>query len=533
MLFVIAGPSYVRKKTAVAHFMNLYSFQSIIPYTTKPYTHRVGETEGIQYHYVDEANRSDMENENFIYDTPFHFGQYQEKTLYGYKKDDIALAINSYSNFIIHVSVGNVKKIYEEFHEKYPDKLYFIFMNFESALTKDFFEKKQPKGASDAAKRASIKKAADKGSYDFERRFSHAKREVEFYKDHSEYFDSCVRSDKAYDICAKLEKEILPKIQVMPTSPDRIPGPLSDADIIYMCEKRRTDSLKVEVSGKQLPIEDIKKLLCGCGMHLTLSENIRVIKSNIRNNFIDMSLQEPLIKKTLSKLYPEKSIATGYMLKPHETILCTSEEYITVPRDVYAVVASKFSYSQLGLSVELATSIIQAGHEGRIHFQIKNNTKNYICLYPHIQVAQLIFFRTVQPTIAVYHERDPHLYDRESNAPISKFWEQNDALKKVKKPVANVLTKFMKGFASGIWAGVIGTIATLAGIIAFFDQIENCFINHIVPFFTSVSYVQKALLVAAFCAVLYMFIYFVGFILMLAFEKLVVLLKDHWRRQDG
>lgn len=47
MLFVIAGPSYVGKKTAIAHFMKLYSFSSIIPYTTKPVSHQAGETEGI------------------------------------------------------------------------------------------------------------------------------------------------------------------------------------------------------------------------------------------------------------------------------------------------------------------------------------------------------------------------------------------------------------------------------------------------------------------------------------------------------
>ena len=35
MLFVLAGPSYVGKKTALFHFMTLYSFQGITPYTTK------------------------------------------------------------------------------------------------------------------------------------------------------------------------------------------------------------------------------------------------------------------------------------------------------------------------------------------------------------------------------------------------------------------------------------------------------------------------------------------------------------------
>ena len=86
MLFVLSGPSYVGKKTAIAHFMKLYSFSSIIPYTTKPIEHRIGETEGIQYHYVEEASRKDIENEAYIYDEPFNFDEYRERTLYSYKK---------------------------------------------------------------------------------------------------------------------------------------------------------------------------------------------------------------------------------------------------------------------------------------------------------------------------------------------------------------------------------------------------------------------------------------------------------------
>ena len=43
MLFVLSGPSYVGKKTALSHFMKLYSFSSIIPYTTKPLKRQSGE----------------------------------------------------------------------------------------------------------------------------------------------------------------------------------------------------------------------------------------------------------------------------------------------------------------------------------------------------------------------------------------------------------------------------------------------------------------------------------------------------------
>lgn len=155
MLFILVGPSYVGKKTAIAHFMKLYSFSSIIPYTTKPQTHRASETEGIQYHYVAEEDRGDIENNNYIYDEPFNYGEYHEKILYAYKKSDIVNAINSYSNFIIHASANNAFKIYSMYQSDENNRstytrttdekqLYIYFLNFSRTLTEDFFRSKTP-----------------------------------------------------------------------------------------------------------------------------------------------------------------------------------------------------------------------------------------------------------------------------------------------------------------------------------------------------------------------------------------------------
>lgn len=87
------------------------------------------------------------------------------------------------------------------------------------------------------------------------------------------------------------------------------------------------------------------------------------------------------------------------------------------------MVFSRFSYAKLGLSVELATSIIQSGYNGRIHFQIKNNTRNYIYIYPNISIAQLVFFRTLQPSTHKYREyKNVKNYDAAyENPPIPQF----------------------------------------------------------------------------------------------------------------
>lgn len=65
------------------------------------------------------------------------------------KKSDIEKAIISNSNFIIHASVGNTEKMYYGFaryhrnddpsNEEWTQQIFFIFLNFGSSLTKEFF----------------------------------------------------------------------------------------------------------------------------------------------------------------------------------------------------------------------------------------------------------------------------------------------------------------------------------------------------------------------------------------------------------
>lgn len=520
MLFVLAGPSYVGKKTALSHFMKLYSFSSIIPYTTKPAERRYGEVEGIKYHYVANEDSQDIQNDNYIWDMPFQCDGQQDTVLYAYKKADIQNAIDSYGNFIIHASVGNAIKIYDEYHEKNKGHLYVLFLNFRSRLTQDFFkEKYQGMGTAFQAEDA-----------EFTRRFNHAKKEQDGFSQNEKKFDKCVKADHRYEMCDELEKVILPKLIVMPTSPDRIPGALSDVDIIYMSENRKNDILKITEDGNMLRGEDLKNILCGCGIQLTLSSTIRTLKKNIIYNYIDMAGSANDLEARLAKLYPEQNISTGYILRPNETILCTSEQQITVPHDVYAIVSSKFSYTQLGLSIELGTSIIQAGHSGRVHFQIKNNTENSICIYPHIQVVQLLFFRTVQPSSQKYHEDTTnHCYDNDSVPPRSKFWKNNEALVNVGRPAANYIKNFLTDtknkFVSEVAAFIIIILFTVFNVA----KLEYFLNTSIVPFVKNSPTLQKCVIIAMAGCILTHLFNLVGGLLCLAGTKILFHFRKNTR----
>lgn len=495
MLFVLAGPSYVGKKTALSHFMKLYSFSSIIPYTTKPVKRQSGEVEGIKYHYVDQDNATDIDNDAFIHDRPFRYKNNDDQIIYAYKKSDIEQAINSYSNFIIHASVGNAINISKEYRAKNKGHLYIIFLDYSEALTEEFFRKRFIKMDSQYQNGSDPENNIDEEQ--FRRRFAHAKKERSVYSKNTKYFDEEIKGDQPYSICSSLENYILPKLMVMPTSPDRIPGPLSDDDIMYMIEKRLKDKLLIKHKENTLSASESKKILSGCAIQLSLSSTIRIIKRPLINNYIDMAQDECLLDSKLSGIYKEKNISLGYVLKPDETILCSSVESITMPHDIYGLVSSKFSYTQLGLSIELGTSVIQPGHEGKIHFQIKNNTANSICIYPEIQVAQLLLFRTVQPSSAKYCDKTgTHAYDKESVSPISKFRDDNKELANAKKPGKNFIKSVAGAFRNQMVEAIVGILFTCGIIVTVATKAEAFLKTYIIPIFNSSPILIKVMLIA-------------------------------------
>lgn len=475
MLFVLAGPSYVGKKSAMYHFIKLYSFSSIIPYTTKPHNPESGEVEGIHYHYVHQNDIVDITNdENYIFDKPFNVVgidgvdvSYACDDIYAYKISDIAQAITSHSNFIIHASVGNAIKIHEKFKSENDKQLYILFLRYYSDLSEAFFATKCFCNREDEV---------------FTKRFLHAKKEMSIYGSNDSCFDEQFESDKTYLMCEKLENYILPKLEVMPTSPDKIPGPLSDKDLLYTFENRKSNQLIVKKDDKKITKDEFKKMLCGCGMHITLADRIRIVSRKL-DNLINMSEEESILQEKLSNIFEQHVISNGYLLKPNEIILCSSKEEIEIPHDIYAVVFSKFSYSQLGLSIEIGTSIIKSGHKGKIHFQIKNETNNYIRIFPNIEVAQLIFFRTISPSLIADDEtRTSHNYDKESISPISRFRENNQILDnvKVKRSKGNIIiSEFLKCKITEVLGILLTTLLSITLLYNIVDKINN-FITYVI-----------------------------------------------------
>lgn len=81
-----------------------------------------------------------------------------------------------------------------------------------------------------------------------------------------------------------------------------------------------------------------------------------------------------------------------YILEPGEFVLMASKEILNIPNGIIAFVAGRSSIARLGIQVEQA-GLIDAGFRGTITFEICNQTKHPIILYPGMRIAQVYFIK--------------------------------------------------------------------------------------------------------------------------------------------
>ncbi|MHC5058089.1 MAG: dCTP deaminase [Planctomycetota bacterium] len=82
---------------------------------------------------------------------------------------------------------------------------------------------------------------------------------------------------------------------------------------------------------------------------------------------------------------------TSFVLHPRQIILGGTLEYLSLPYDTCASVASRSSWGRLGLVVATA-SVIQPGFKGALTLELCNLSESPITLYPGLLVGQLVFY---------------------------------------------------------------------------------------------------------------------------------------------
>lgn len=83
------------------------------------------------------------------------------------------------------------------------------------------------------------------------------------------------------------------------------------------------------------------------------------------------------------------------LLHPHQTVLCSTLEYIKLPNDIFITLSTRSSYSRLGLII---SSIVQPGYCGCISLELTNNNNNALKLSVGASVIQARFFKLSSST---------------------------------------------------------------------------------------------------------------------------------------
>lgn len=116
----------------------------------------------------------------------------------------------------------------------------------------------------------------------------------------------------------------------------------------------------------------------------------------------------------------EKVIADMFTVQPGQFILATTEEWISLPKNVTATVEGKSSIARIGLSIHQTGGRIDNGFSGNITLEIKNVNNRPIRLYSGMPICQIVFQGTNECEVG-YGERETSKYQNQKGAIISRY----------------------------------------------------------------------------------------------------------------
>lgn len=113
-----------------------------------------------------------------------------------------------------------------------------------------------------------------------------------------------------------------------------------------------------------------------------------------------------------------------FMVEPDDFVLCNTEEYISLPDDLCAVVKGRSSFGRLGLEIHSTAGLCDPGFEGKIVLELSSNADHDIRLHRGDRIAQLVFMRLDSPAEVPYGEKE-NKYQGQQGAVGSRIWEEH------------------------------------------------------------------------------------------------------------
>ena len=454
MLFVLSGPWGIGKSETIRYLSDNYEFQTLIPWSTKISSEIL---RGTKYNLLlnshDEYrgySQNDLRNLSKFFSCPYfnnaeeennngkleigfwcqpfkNSGDYQ---VLGYRMEEIIGASNQ-NAVVIEADTTVAKQLKVASEQGVIGRVVNIFLNYE---TEESFKR-----------RLDLEKTYN----GYERRMKkvHREKEIEFYNLNKGLFDYCITSDDVPSLIQDVVGIVMNFIRETPNMLHKRPGILSDRDIQLSLVSKditcsinqrhqsainrylksviykdgfldynaiRSSSIDLYLSPECRVLRNIQTrqldLILGGDVKLTdlLDQNkvTDVIDMNVPENFERIfQMVSDSRTATFHDLFEEKEITLqdGLLLNPQDIVLCSSLEDISIGPNIFAFITAKYSFSQIGLSVTLSQNILQPCHSGKVMLQLKNNLPYPIVIYPYMQIAQCVFFRTVSNSLLCRH----------------------------------------------------------------------------------------------------------------------------------
>lgn len=111
-----------------------------------------------------------------------------------------------------------------------------------------------------------------------------------------------------------------------------------------------------------------------------------------RNPYIGIARDDPFPHRGIESYFQEtrREVGERFILYPNQVVLTTTLEYLSLPRDTYADVLSRSSYTRLGIHVN---TMVQPGFRGCIPLELFNHGNNAIELVVGSRICQARFFK--------------------------------------------------------------------------------------------------------------------------------------------
>jgi len=97
--------------------------------------------------------------------------------------------------------------------------------------------------------------------------------------------------------------------------------------------------------------------------------------------------------------YHHNHAENDVVINPGECLLATTQEIITLPKDVAAQVEGRSSLGRLFLIVHSTAGFLDPGFKGQVTLELSNMSSNPIRLYVGMRIAQIVFRHTDGPCI--------------------------------------------------------------------------------------------------------------------------------------